>query len=302
MKIQKLCLSISLCSAILIVGCGKDKNLDDQRREQDQQNKMRVSAIQGSYSGVAISNIDKSNLGNIILNFKANTNSQSSSLCRSGFIRISGSINLKSLSTTEVTFSNGCYEDISGDFDVSVPVTQSSGVPTVISLSGNISGDSWIGTIEVNGQPQSGAILNLRKNAPPSNSSQIEVAGARLEQMRRLGFPYVGTYLFNGNTGPIELAITSHDLSPELTLFNLLSPVREVALNVILAGFNLNFSNALLNDNTGVLIAHDPTDQQGRPTKVNLVCNKFEVKSDFGWDCDIQIKSVLLKSHLSVKR
>jgi hypothetical protein len=304
MRISKRCLSnILFCSLFLLVSCGKDKNMDDKRRDDLQQNLMRINSIQGAYSGPVISKIDNSNLGNLTLNFKSTTNTQSNSICMTnGQAVVSGSISLKSLTTTEVTFDNGCYDDISGDFEVTIPVDQGAGLKAKISLSGKISAGNWNGSLEVNGQPQNGAFLNLVKNAVPGNISEIEVAGARLEQMRRLTYSYLGSYEFNGSTAPFELSFTNNDIFPEQSLYNLLSPTRQVVLNCVLAGYNLTFSSALLNDNTGVLIAHDPIDQQGRPTKVNLVCNKFDMNNDYGWDCEIKIKAALLKTHLSVKR
>ena len=86
------------------------------------------------------------------------------------------------------------------------------------------------------------------------------------------------------------------------SFYQLFSPVRQVSINCDFTGFELNFSNAILNDNTGVLVAHDPTDQQGRPARANLICKKFEVGSEFGWDCEIQTKTTFLKTHLVVKK
>jgi hypothetical protein len=304
MKSSKLYLSIGLCSILLLLGCSKDKNMDDYRRDQLQQSLARITSISGSYSGPVISKVDGSNLGNLLLKFKASTDIQSNSgsVTNNQNAIVSGSINLKSLSTTEVTFDNGYYDDVSGDFQVTIPIAQESGAVAKISLIGNINGDRWIGSIEVKGQPQNGANLNLLKNAPASNTSAIEVGGTRLEQIRRLDYKFEGLYKVDGVTSPVKLSFTNRDIFSEQSLYKLFSPVRQVSVNFDFNGFELNFSNTVLDDNAGTLLSHDPTDEQGHPVRANLTCKRFELGVDFGWDCEIQTKTVIVRSHLIAKK
>lgn len=300
-RLAKCCLSLLF---IFLVGC-EDKNMDDYRREQLQQSIARISSISGSYSGPVISKIDGSNLGSITLKFKASTDIQTNSgrVSNDQSAIVSGSVSLKSVSTTEVAFDNGYYDDTTGDFQVTIPVAQeNSSIPAKISLTGRVSGDHWVGTIEVKGQSQNGADLDLLRNAPASNTSSIEVSGVRLEQIRRLDYVYSGVYKIDNMTSPFKLSFTNRDGLPEQNLYRLFSPLRQVSVNCDLGGFELNFSNANLDDNLGTLIGRDPTDQQGHPARATLNCRKFDISEDFGWDCEIQTKTVLLRSRLSVGR
>jgi hypothetical protein len=304
MQVSKLSMFFCLSSILLLVGCSKDKNMEDYRRDQLQQSLARISSISGSYSGPVISKIEGSNLGNITLKFKASTDIQSNSgsVTNNQNAIVSGSINLKSLSTTEVTFDNGYYDDVTGDFQVSIPIAQESGVIAKLSLVGQISGDRWVGSIEVKGQPQNGGDLNLIRNAPPSNTSAIEVGGTRLEQIRRLNYDFVGFYKVDNTTSAFKLSFTNRDVLPEQSLFKLFSPIRQVSVNCDFTGFELDFTNAVLDDNSGLLVGHDPIDRLGHPARANLTCKKFEEGVDFGWDCEIQTVKVLLRTHLIAKK
>ena len=304
MQISKICLALIMSSTIILLGCGKDKNMDDFRRDQLQQSFARITSISGSYSGPVISKVDGSNLGNILLKFKASTDVQSNSgrVSNDQSVLVSGSINLKSLTTTEVSFDNGFYDDVTGNFQVTIPVTQDGGVTSKISLTGHISEDHWIGNIDVKDQEEYGASLNLTKDAPPANTSSLEVGGVRLQQMKKLDYVYEGTYKVMDSTSPFKMTFRDKDVFPEQSLYKLFSPIRQINLNCDLTQFEINFSNANLDDKNGLLVAHDPTDQLGHPVRASLVCRRFEVGSDFGWDCEIQTKTILFKTHLVAKK
>ncbi len=288
----------------ILISCAKDKNLDDFRRDQLQQSLSRITSISGLYSGAVISKMDGSNLGNLTLKFKASTNVQSNSgdIVTNRSSIVSGSIKLQSLSTAEVSFDNGYYDYVTGDFQVTIPVPQESGVVANLSLVGIIANNRWIGSIEINGQIQNGADLNLLKDAPPSNTTSIEVGGTRLEQLRRMDYSFIGLYKIDTSITPFKLTFISRDILPVQYFYKIFSPIRQVSVNCDMTDFELNFSNAVLDDNAGTLVAHDPTDNQGHPVRATLSCRKFEEGTAFGLDCDLQTKNVLLKTHLIARK
>lgn len=290
---------------LLFVSCAKDKNMEDYRRDQLQQSLSRINSISGSYSGAVISKLDGSNLGSINLKFQARTDVES----RAGQISseqnaiVSGSLNFRSLTNAEVVFDNGFYDDVTGDFQVTIPIVQEGGATSKLSLVGQISGDQWIGSIEVKGQPDYGGLLNLQRNAPPSSISAIEVSGTRLQQINRLGLVYIGSYKTGDQLTPFKLSFIDKDILPEQNFYKLFSPVRSVSVNCDFTDFELNFSDAILDDKMGTLVAHDPVDQRGNPARANLSCVTFDDGNNgFGWDCTIQTKVTLLRLHLAAKK
>lgn len=304
MKVSKLITVLGLCSLLSMVGCSKDKNMDDYRRDQLQESLARISSISGSYSGVAVSRLDGTNLGAIDLKFQARTDIAASSgnVSSQQNAIVSGSLSFRSLTNTEVVFDNGYYDDVTGDFQVTIPITQNGGAISKLSVIGQVSGNSWIGSIEVKGQPEFGAQLTLYKNAPPKNTSALEITGARMEQIRRLNLVYEGEYTVGGANAPFRLSFVNRDILPEQNFYKLFSPVRQVNVNCDFTDFELNFSNAILDDKMGTLVGHDPTDQRGTPARANLSCVKFDNGAgNYGWDCEIMTKITTVKIHLNAK-
>lgn len=295
---MKILNTLSVSSLLLFIGCAQDKNMEDYRREQLQQNLFRIASVSGAYTGSVVSKIDGTNLGVITLKFQARTNVHESTndVSNQQNATVSGSLNFQSLTSAEVVFDNGFYDDLSGAFQVTIPSAR-------LSLTGIVHGDSWIGTIEANGQPEFGAHLSLQKNAPLPNSSSIEVGGSRLQQIKKMDYAYVGAYIHDGVSIPFKMNFLNKDILPEQNLFKLFSPVRNVNVHCDFSGFELNFSNAIIDDKTGKLVGNNAYDQQNAPVQANLNCIKYELQNgDFGWDCDIQTNVTKLKLHLTAKR
>ena len=304
MKLNKLISALGISSLLIIIGCAKDKNMDDLRRDQVQESLSRITAISGAYSGAVVSKLDGSNLGAITLSFQARTDiaANSSSVSSQQSAIVSGSLNFKSLTTAEISFDNGFYDDMTGDFQVDIPITEAGGSTSKLSLIGNISSGSWVGSLEVKGQPGFGADLNLVKNAKPANISALEIGGARMDQIKKLDLPYFGEYRYGNGMSPLKMTFINRDVLPEQNFYKLFSPVRQVNVNFDLTGLELNFANALLDDKTGTLVGHDPIDQQGKPAQGTLNCVKFDDGHGlFGWNCSIQLKSILIQAALSPK-
>lgn len=297
---MKKCVFLMLVTSIgfLGSGCSKDKNMEDFKREQLVQNLSRISSVSGTYSGSVVSKLDGTNLGAVILKIQAKTDVQSSEQRAI----VSGTLSYRSVSNAEIVFDNGFYDDITGDFQVTIPVTMEGGVAGKLSLSGVIANEKWNGSIEVQGQSEFGGELDLTKNAPLPNRNSIEVGGTRLQQMKRLDFIYSGVYRSGDSTVPFKMNFINRDILPEQRFYKLFSPVRIVNVNCDFTDFELNFTNAILDDKSGTLVGHDPVDQRGTPARANLNCSRFENSADdFGWDCEIQTKVTVLRLHLKAK-
>ncbi len=286
------------CLGLLGAGCSQDKNMEDFKREQLVQNLSRISSVSGTYSGSVISKLDGTNLGAVILKIQAKTDIQSSEQRAI----VSGTLSYRSITNAEIVFDNGFYDNITGDFQVTIPVTMEGGVAGKLSLSGVISNDKWNGSIEVQGQSEFGGELDLTKNASLPNRSSIEVGGTRLQQMKRLDYVYTGAYRSGDSSVPFKMNFINRDILPEQRFYKLFSPVRIVNVNCDLTDFELNFTNAILDDKAGTLVGRDPVDQRGTPARANLSCYRYDNSvEDFGWDCEIQTKVTILRLHLKAK-
>lgn len=297
MYLMKSCILLLVLG--LVVGCSKDRNMDDFKRDQLVQNLARINSVSGAYTGSVISKLDGTNLGAITLKFQAKTDIQSSEQRAI----VSGTLSYKSLTSAEIVFDNGYYDNITGDFQVTIPITQEGGIAGKLSLSGVVANDKWNGSIEVQGQSDFGGELDLVKNAPLPNTASIEVGGTRLQQMKRLDYVYIGAYRTGTTVTPFRMTFINRDVLPEQRFYKLFSPVRNVSVNCDFTDFELNFTSAILDDKAGTIVGHDPVDQRGTPARANLFCARFDnTTEDFGWDCEIQTKVTLLRLHLNAKR
>lgn len=287
-----------LLAVSIFAGCAKDKNMDDFKRDQLVQNISRISAVSGVYSGSVVSKLDGTNLGAISLKIQAKTDVQSSEQRAI----VSGTLSFAGVSSAEIVFDNGFYDDITGDFQVTIPITQEGGVAGKLSLAGVINDGKWNGSIEVQGQSEFGGELDLTKNAPIPNRSSIEVGGTRLQQMKRLDYVYTGSYRLGDVITPFKMSFINRDILPEQRFYKLFSPVRNINVNCDFTDFELNFTNAIIDDKAGTIVGHDPVDQRGVPARANLSCVRFDNSNvDFGWDCEIQTKMTLVRLHLNAK-
>lgn len=302
---MKLLIIISLLITVLFVSCAKDKSLPDYQADQLQQSISRINAISGEYNGLIISKVDNTSLGNIKLKFQAATNIQTSSsnVYNTQTVMVNGSLTFQGLTSADVTFENGVYDDKTGNFQAIIPITLNGGVTSKLSLIGQITGDQWIGSVQVTGQPDFGAYLNLSKNAPKSNVSNIEAGGTRMEQIKRTSLTYIGTYQLENVIYQAKMNFINRDNLPVQSFYKLLTPARQIDVNCNFTDFELNFPNANLDDQMGTLNGHDGINQRGKPVASTLYCQKFDNgKSDFGYDCQVRTNASTLNIHLSAQQ
>lgn len=296
--------SLSFCSVLLLTGCGKDKNMDDYNRDQNEQNIARIESISGSFTGAVVSKIDGKSLGEMSLTYKARTSGSGGDASKQATL-ISGSVNIQGLESSEVAFDNGSYdEQASGD---NFHVTIGEGTTTKISLNGRIIDNHWVGTIEVTGQSAYGATLNLLKNAPQSSAQAIEVSGTRLEQIKRGNITYSDIYKYNNKNLQVSMNFINKTITAEQTLVKLLSPVRLVDVSLDFSIVKFKFSNVTLDDKIehGTLKSNDDVaiDDSGVPAAAKLECQKFDDGSDhFGWQCVVSFQSKIYNLHLTAAK
>jgi hypothetical protein len=301
MKISKLISIVGFCSITLIVGCAKDKNMDDLRREQLQESLSRIDSISGTYSGTAVSNLDSTTLGGIDLKFQASTYVQSTgSVSNQQSVTISGTIGFKSISNAEIPFTSGTYDDETGRFQVTL--FNIDGTTKSLSLIGQISGDTWDGKIEVSGETAFGAQLHLTKNAPLSTSSSMESGGIRLKQLNRTRYVFEGEFNNDGKNSVVQMSFSNHS-TPSQNFANIFSSTHDETVTINFFKYEASF-DATINDKLGSFEGRNGIDHTGVSIRnSSLNCSKFDNgNSDFGWDCEMKTKVKVIKLHLTAKQ
>lgn len=287
MKILNSLVCVAVATSFM-VGCAKDKNMQDYQSEQVQQQVAKINAVAGTYSGEAISNLDSTSLGAIKLNFKPNTVIQagnSTNVNTSQTVTVNGQINIAGLTSASVSFNNGNYNDITGDFQATIPVTMLDKSTKNIDLIGHISGDQFTGTLSVDGVINYQANLSLTKNAAAPNVDKLEIAGARIQQIKKTSSTsrYIGERNKGTETVQAQLYFVSKDNLPEQQLYKLISPKRMIDVNLNMNNKDswiINLPNSTIDDSLGTI--------EGSNTSVGLHCDRFDNgKSGYGFDCTV---------------
>lgn len=294
---NKTILSMMLLTLISMISCSKDKNLVDYNREQYQNSLSVISAISGTYNGEAISMQDGSSLGAVTLVLQPKTNVRLSSTDVTGqsTVTVSGTISIAGLNSSKLDFSTGCYNENSGKFNVDIPVKDANGTDSVISLDGKVANGSWSGTIEVSGQSQFAATLDLSMNAPALSKSKLSMVGLHMAEMKQLEMAYTGTITINDHTRNIRLSFANQTTTLAQKILNLFSGSHAIPVVFDFGAFKLTYFNAIYEESTRELNGSWPLDEKGQKISSNLYCLKT---NDSGWDCDFSANAMTYKLHL----
>jgi hypothetical protein len=303
---KNLLILTTVLTSLFLLGCSADKNMQDFQKEQLQQNIARINSVAGTYAGFLTSKIDQKNLGGFSLKFEAMTDvaSNSGQTTSEQKVKVSGTLKVESFMAAELIFDNGYYDSDTGNFQVTINVDIDANTKSIISLVGTISGDTFVGKIEVTGQPKFGGNLNLVKNATMPSTTSIEVGGTRLQQIKKTYSVYNGFY--NDGTGvtPVKMTFSIEDAKANQKFYRLLSPVTNIYINLDFSDFELNYSNASLDDNLGTITGVNPLDRNKRDAKVNLNCNQFEdpKNNEYGYDCELRFTKSVLNIHFTAAK
>ena len=161
-SISLLCFGLSACVS--------EKNQQDFRQEQVNEQIAKIMPIKGTYNGTIVSAVDNAPLGNVSLTLTPDTSLQTSAdnLSSEQHAIVRGVISYTGMSAANVQFNQGFYDPNSGVFQVSFSIVDSAPVPVThqIELSGNISGNNFSGTLQVEGFAGYGGNVTLTKGAP----------------------------------------------------------------------------------------------------------------------------------------
>lgn len=296
---MKVLSNLVIVAAVMssMFGCAKDKNMQDYQSDQVQQQMAKINAVAGVYSGEAVSNLDSTVLGAIQLNFRPNTVVQAGNTTNvntTQSVVVSGQVSLTGLYNASVSFNNGTYNDLTGEFQVTIPVTLlDKTTKKNIDLVGHISNGQFIGSLSTDDIEKYQANLTLTRNAQPTNVDKLEPSGTRIQQIKRTspGFNYIGDRNKGSETVQARLFFVNKDNLPEQQFYKLISPTRLVDVNIDMNPWIINLPNSTIDDNLGTI--------EGSNAAVGLHCDHFgNTKEEAnGYDCTVTSNRVPVLIH-----
>jgi hypothetical protein len=305
-KREIIAVIISSVSLLSFTACVDEKNQQDFRQEQVDEQVAKIMPIKGTYNGTITSAQDNASLGSISLTLTPDTDLQSSAdnLSSEQHAVVRGVVSYSGLNAANVTFDQGFYDPSSGLFQVSISITDAEMTPITyqMDLSGNISGDSFTGTIEVEGYPGYGGNLTLNKNTPAqalTANKNLSAARAKLlvsEATDKFVGNYQSSALKDQTNNEFTMTIESRDTSPQQQFLDIFLPVRSAQAHLYFGSsdvggiaFSRFYPNITIDDQTNTLDGYTTvTDTGNNSYQENLHCQRvMNGMIAAGWNCKI---------------
>ncbi len=292
---------ISLCilMAVLGSGCAKDRTLDDFKREQTQKDLGKLQTVDGEYGGQVLSASDHSVLGDLkfVLSAKTQVSTAPGVLKADEQPVLVGTLTFTNQQTLVAVAKDSYYDPTTGKFQANIPIQRASGKTDQLTLSGNIQGDSFNGTIEAIGQSDFGGTFSLTRGAAtqagaltsqktPQSAEAIDAAIS----LRQKSF--IGTTEFKtGETLPVSFVVLDPKLSSEEEFLSLFYPVKSVEVNLNYGdSIVISHASAQWDKRVGTLTGQAVLLRDGEKVNILLECRQGQsvtdiTKTDPAWTC-----------------
>lgn len=234
-------LGVGILAIGMMLGCAKDRTLDEWRSEQQQIELAKLkSAVEGVYPGELQSRSDGKTLGSIVFELEANYDSTQNDRASQQAI-VNGQVTLISEgSTGRIAFSKAYFDSESGLFKASAQITQLSGEKADIALSGKIENHVFTGDIEVLGFKENGGHFNLKKSADLVGNVSGGGAGSagKATGGGAEGIPLSQTFAgegvyTSGKKRPTQLTLTHPHFTKEQEFVETLSGIRTFRASIL---------------------------------------------------------------------
>jgi hypothetical protein len=272
--------------AVLASSCLGDKSQDDYVRERVAQQQAKIESIQGTYRGTLVAKDTGAPLGTLQMDLRAsvdvqnsydNTTSQPKAVAK-------GTLYYSGLSTSQINFDQGYYDDNSGTLDIRIPVVDVMGASRIIDLHANLEGDTLSGDLSEETLGGFAAEFIISKNAPASTSQTLVVG--RISRLTVAPQQFDGKV--DGSDTDFQMVIQYKEKSSSQLFLNLFLPERSVNVTVIYNHHPFTFSDALLNETQNTLRATSDTKDpySSLSIHVELNCNRtIHAATQSQWDC-----------------
>lgn len=275
--------------AVLLAGCGQDRNLNEYRNSQVELELNKYRSIQGSYRGLAYQVGAKKPLGAIEVQLFANTIVDTDGLRREPRPVLQAYVTLRipDLSEIVVAMDSGFYLPQEGRLKTSANAVRSETTRT-LQLEGDIKGTSINGLISVFGYPGTALEVDLDRSAEWPELKPTEFAHDRLPYVSARGrIIYAGKANYaNGRTEKASLELRNNSVNSTGMLIDILSPVRIFTgiVDIQNTGLRFSFSNMAWDSEAGTL-----TGSQSRGGVENVVlkteCTDASTEKLEAWSC-----------------
>jgi hypothetical protein len=294
MKVFSLILMLAF-TAVLLQGCGKDRNLDDFKKEQLQKNLSEYKSAEGTYTGYLTSKKSGLNMGAVSVNLRAayNTDPGQDESGSNATPTIITSLEFQGTSRLQVATDKSYYNADSGQFQATFLILQydTSGHSTSYSilLTGSLHGGQLTGALTALNYENYGATFALSTG---SKSIDQLAQDKKPQDAVFAGGTYTGETDFqSGDVKPLNVIFLKPATNSDTDFLNLFLPVKpfEVTLNYG-GGALVKFSDSVWDQRVGKLTGHsqltksslnpDGTKAPDQIVDLSLTCDLQDSQTD----------------------
>lgn len=298
----RLSFLVLIAGSFLSQACSKDRNLEDYKKELLTNSLARIQAVQGRYSGYAVSKNDKSNLGAMVVTLRPTTQVSPSKdeTKSSAQPLLAVNVEFQGESHMTMTVKDSYFDTESGHFQADIPVQQT-----------NSQGQVETKTVTINGFLRNGKLEGTLEAIDYANygiTFSLSSQGPSLESLAKDGhFPrsiftkgsYIGSTLFaNGTSKAVNMILLKATTTSENDFLNLLLPVKPVELTLNYGnGAHLVFTNGNWDQRVGKLTGQTKLTKSILAPNGNTITQNVDlslacqITSENGFKCDVNSSS-----------
>jgi hypothetical protein len=307
---------ISSASLLSFSACVDEKTQEDWRQEQVNEQLAKIMPIAGTYNGTMSANQDQASLGTVSLTLSPDTDLQPSAdnLTSEQHAVVRGTLTYSGINAADVPFDEGFFDPDSGLFQVSISITDSSQVQHMMDLTGNISGNTFTGTIQAEGYPNYAATVSLGKNAAlPTVTSTKSLSSGRARLLLSEQNKYTGSFKVSDESSPADtsgnqfsMTIETRDTNPQQQFLDIFLPNRDAQAHV----YFKQGSGAEFDTLFPVTIDDQTNSMAGSTTVTDTVTNQtyqtsleyqraMSVTLSVDWNCTITTGTKTIQAEMS---
>lgn len=268
--------------ALLAVGCGKDKTVEEYQREKLRENLSLYESVAGVYTGVVNSKVDGSILGAMQLQLEAKTvaTNPNGGEVAIGTPVLAGTVSFLDDSITVLSAPNGFYDPATGAYSAQITIIRSTGAAETVNLNGNLTAAALTGQIASAKYSDTGGSFQLVRNGRSLEDllqeSRPRRPGEVVDGARQVN-TYTGTTNFQaGVSKAVRIVILQPLLSTAEDFLNIINPVKTVQASVNYGGraLQLQFNDATFDSRQGLLTGQTSFTVGGQSQKMTIDCRR----------------------------
>lgn len=275
--------------AILLVGCGRDRDAEDYQKEKRADQLEKIQSIQGNYSGHLLASGSKEKWGALRISLTSASEVQNNNPEEGPISQPILLTSLEFLGTQRLSLT---AQKSSYDPESRLLVAEVQLQNTIIMISAEVKEGALVGKIESRGHSNFGGQFELLSSNPSLDSLNQKIAPSARALWTQLRFLGQSSFKFGPSTREAEYLIQQDSSSASEQFAQLLSPLKTTSFTVNFGGgTKLTFPTALLDLQTGTLKAQQ-TSQEG--VMLDLACS-LGMDSSFiigGLNCSLNNSTV----------